>query len=331
MTSPCPRCGETKTDPVRHRGMYKLAWAFGYGLHRCSRCRALHFIPRHCGESPDSSQLENEPPNAPGFAEERGALRTAEARSELKKDQVTAANSSDRDLRPCPACGSTQYYRSKRTTLERMLRRLPIARCESCGLRFPYPWPREEYRGALKSGGVAATLPRSAEERGAPGMVRESSRAKVTQEVTVADRSNHGLRCCPACGSTKYHRSKRTTMERILRRPSMARCESCGLRFPYSRYHDESPDLVKSGEAAASVSHVAEEGPTSRTAGESSQLKIDQQGSAADSSNRGLICCPVCGSKAYRRSRRTTLERLLLRPPMARCRNCWKRFPYPNR
>jgi hypothetical protein len=331
MTSPCPTCGETKTDPVWHRAMYKLVWAFGYRLHRCSRCRALRFIPRDRGKCPDSSQLGNEPADAPGFAEERGALRTAEARPELKKDQVTAADSSHRDLRRCPVCGSTKYHRTKRTTMERMLHRPSMASCESCGMRFPYPGPREEYPGALKLGGMAATLHRPAEERETPGMGEESSGPKVTQEVTVVDYPNHGLRCCPACGSTKYRRSKRTTLERMLRRPSMARCESCEMRFPYPRHHDESPDSAKSVEAAASVNHVGEEGRASRTTEESSQLNVDQQGTAADSSNGGLICCPVCGSTAHRRSRRTTLERLLLRPPMARCRNCWKRFPYPKR
>jgi hypothetical protein len=236
MTSPCPRCSGTKTDPVYHGVMYRLAYVFGYRLQQCSRCRALRFIPRHHGKSRDSSQLGKEPANAPGVAEERRALATAEARPEPKKDEVPAADSSDRELR-----------------------------------------------------------------------------------------------CCPACGSAEYHRTKRTTMERMLRRPRMARCESCGTRFPYPRRHDRPPDSVKSGEAAASVSHVGEEGRASRTAEEGSQLRVDQRGTVADSWDRGLSRCPVCGSTAYRRSRRTTLERLLLRPPMARCRNCRKRFPYPRR
>jgi hypothetical protein len=329
MASPCPRCDETKTDPVWNRAMYKLVWAFGYRLHRCSRCRALRFIPRHRGNFSRSSQLGNDPGNAPGFAEERRAIRTAEAPPELKKDQVTATDNSDRDLRCCPTCGSTKYHRTRRTTMERMLRRPSMARCENCGIRFPYPGPREEYPGALEFAGVEATLHCPEEESGALGLGEEGSGPEVAEEATVVVHPNHGLRCCPACGSPKYHRTRRTIMERMLRRPPMARCESCRMRFLYPWHYDESPDSVKSG-AAASVGHVGEEEKVSRRAEESSQLNAAQHGSAADSSDWGLNCCPVCGSTAYRRSRRTTLERLLLRPPMARCRNCSKRFPYPE-
>jgi hypothetical protein len=329
MITPCPRCGETKTDSLWHGAIYKLVWAFGYRLHRCSRCRKLRFIPRHRGKSPRSSQLGSEAANAPGFAEERGALGTAEARPELKKDQVTAADSTDRDLHRCPGCGSAEYHRTRRTTIERMLRRPPMARCESCGWRFAYPGPRGEYPRTLKLE-AALTLSRPAGERGAPGMGEESPGPKVTQQVTVVDHPNHGSRCCSACGSMKYHRTRRTTLERLLRRPPMARCESCGLRFPYPRRSEEYPGTSKLG-AAATASHVGEEGRPSRTVEESSPPKVDKQGTAADSSSRGLSRCPFCGSTTYRRSRRTTLEHLLLRPKMARCRRCRKRFPYPKR
>jgi len=40
--------------------------------------------------------------------------------------------------------------------------------------------------------------------------------------------------------------------------------------------------------------------------------------------------CPRCGSKDYRRSRRRSYERLIGRPPMARCRACRYRFPFPQ-
>jgi len=412
MTSPCPRCGDTKADPVRHGLMYKLVWAFGYRLQECARCRGPRFLPRHDRKSPGSSQLGKEPASVPPFAEERGALRTAEENPEPKvTKQVTAADSSDSGLRRCPVCGGTEYHRTKRTTLERIrsrpklahcencglrfpypghrdrssgsvklgeavatvprsaeekrapktaeenpqpevtkqvtgadssdrgLRRCPtcgstkyhrtqrtslehlvlrprMARCEKCGARFPYPGRREKYPDALKSGEPAATVPRPAEERRAPEMAEESFQPKVTQQVTIVDYSNHGLRRCPDCGSSKYHRSKRTTLDQVLLRPAMARCEKCGARFPYPRHHDKSPDSWKSGEKAATVSHVGKEGRASRT--------------AADSSNRGLRRCPFCGGTAYRRSRRTTLERILLRPRMARCRVCRKRFPYPK-
>ena len=75
MISPCPRCGETKTDPVSHGVIYKLVWVFGYRLHRCSRCRAPRFVPSLYGKSLGSSQLRKEPASAPGFVEERGGLK----------------------------------------------------------------------------------------------------------------------------------------------------------------------------------------------------------------------------------------------------------------
>jgi ssDNA-binding Zn-finger/Zn-ribbon topoisomerase 1 len=235
VTSPCPKCGETRTDPVRHGTMYKLVWAFGYRLHRCPRCRAARYLPRHRGKSRDLSQGGNELAGAPWLAEERRAIGTAEARSEPKEDQV-AADSSDRELH-----------------------------------------------------------------------------------------------ACPACGSMKCHRSRRTKLERLQSRPPMARCEMCGMRFPYPRDHDEPSDSVKAGELGATVSHMGEEGMASRTAAEISLPKVDKQETAADYSNRGLSRCPVCGSIVFRRSRRTILERILFRPRMARCRNCSKRFPYPER
>jgi len=426
MTSPCPRCGDAKIDPVRHGLMYKLVWAFGYRLHECARCRAPRLIPRHNGKPPYSSQLGKGPVSAPPFAEERGALRTAEENLEPKvTKQVTAADSSERGLRRCPACGSTAYHRTHRTTLERILsrprmarcercgvrfpypghrdrssgliklreplatvpcsaaeKRAPrmaedntqpkvtkqvagadssnrglhrcptcgstayhrtrrttlehlllrprMARCEKCGLRFPYPGHHEEHPEPLKVAEPGATVPRPAEERRAPKMAEESSQPKVTQQVTVVDYSNHGLRRCPDCGSSKYHRSRRTTLERLLLRPAMAHCEKCGARFPYPGHHDKPPDSVKSGKEAATVSHVGEEGRTSRTAGESSQPKVTQQVAIVDYSNHELRPCPVCGSMEYRRSRRTILERILLRPRMARCRKCRNRFPYPK-
>jgi hypothetical protein len=40
--------------------------------------------------------------------------------------------------------------------------------------------------------------------------------------------------------------------------------------------------------------------------------------------------CPTCGCSVYRRSHRTPLERFLLRGPMARCKECGRRFPLPE-
>ncbi len=331
MTSPCPKCGETKTDPVRHGLMYKLVWAFGYRLQECARCRAPRFIPRHDGKSPHSSQWGKRPVSALPFAEKRGALRTAEESPEPKgTKQVTAADSSGRGLRCCPACGSTEYHRIHRTTLERILSRPKVARCEKCGLRFPYPGHRDRSSGSVKLGEAVATAPRSAEEEKAPGMAEENTQPRVTKQVAGADSSNHGLRRCPDCGSTKYHRTRRTTLEHLLLRPQMARCEKCGMRFPYPGHHEKYPGPLKVGKPGATVSRPKEERRAPETAEERSQPKLTPQVVVVDFSNHGLRLCPDCGSTKYHRTRRTILERVLLRPAMAHCEKCGTRFPYPG-
>ena len=331
MSSPCPKCGSTKTDPVRHGLRYKLVWAFGYRLHKCAGCRGPRFLPRHDGKSPHSLKLGKEAATVAHVAEERGALRTAAENPEPKvTKQVTAADSPGRGLRRCPVCGSTQYHRTKRTTLEHLLLRPRMARFENCGLRFPYPGHRDKPSGSIKLGEAMATVPRSAEEKRAPKMAEENTQPKVTQQVTGADSSNRGLRCCPTCGSTKYQRTHRTTLEYLQLRPRMARCEKCGLRFPYPGHREKHPDPLKVVEPGATVPRPVEERRAPKMAEESSQPKVTQQVTVVDYSNHGLRRCPDCGSSKYHRSRRTTLERLLLRPAMAHCEKCGARFPYPG-
>ena len=330
MISPCPKCGATKIDPVPHDVKYDLVWIFGYRLQRCSRCRAARYIPRNRGKSRGSSPAEAEPQNITWLAEERGTSGMADASPEPNKDQVTA-ESSERDVRHCPVCGSTEYHRTKRNTKERVLRAPPMARCENCGRRFPYPGHREKDPEPLKLVGAAASGSSSAKDGNAPSMTNENNRPKEPKQVSPGDSSSGNLVRCPACGSTKHHRTQRTKLERMLQRPPMGRCERCGKRFPYLRRYHESPDSVKSGEAMASTSHTRDEGRGPRTTEESAQPKVEKQGTTVDSSNRESSRCPFCGSTAYRRSRRSALEHLSLRPKMARCSQCRKRFPFPER
>jgi hypothetical protein len=231
----------------------------------------------------------------------------------------------------CPACGSRNFHRTKRTVIERMLLRPRMVRCESCGIRFPRPRVRAAYFEPLKTVQAGGIVPPSTEVKKAPQMAEDNTPPEIAKRVTAAVSSDGNLRICPACGSTKSHRTRRSTLERLLQRPPMARCEGCGTRFPYFQRHDKPPDSMKSGEAAASARQVGEEGMGSRTTEETPQPKAGEQGTAADSSNRELRCCPFCGSTSFQRSRRTRLEHLLLRPKMARCRNCHKRFPHPYR
>jgi transcription elongation factor Elf1 len=324
----CPVCGSTQYHRAKRTTLERLLSR--PKVAHCENCGLRFPYPGRPEKYPGPLKVVEPAATVPRSAEEKRAPKMAEENAQPKvTKQVTGADSSNHGLRRCPTCGSTEYHRTQRTTLEHLLLRPRMARCEKCGFRFLYPGRPEKYPGPLKVVEPAATVPRPAEERRAPKIAEENTQPKVAQQVTVVDYSNHGLRLCPDCGSSKYHRSKRTTLDRVLLRPAMAHCEKCGARFPYPAHHHKSPDSVKSGEAAA-VSHVGEEGRASRGAGASSQPKVAKQGTAADSSNHGLRRCPVCGSTAYRRSRRTTLERILLRPRMARCRNCRKRFPFPK-
>ena len=45
METPCPRCGTTKTESVRHGFIYNTLWKMGYHLRRCSFCNRRRFIP----------------------------------------------------------------------------------------------------------------------------------------------------------------------------------------------------------------------------------------------------------------------------------------------
>jgi transcription elongation factor Elf1 len=325
----CPVCGSADYHRTQRTTLERILRR--PKVAHCEHCGLRFPFPGGGHRSSGSVKLGEAVATVPRPAEEKRAPKMAEENTQPKvTKQATAADSSDRGLRRCPNCGNTEYHRTQRTTLEHLLLRPRMARCEKCGFRFPHPGRREKYPEPLKVVEPKATVPRPAEERSALKMAEESSLPKVTQEVRVVDYLNPGLRRCPHCGKSKYHRSKRTTLDRVLLRPAMAHCEVCSGRFPYPKHHDRSPDSVKSRGESATVSQVGEGGRASRTAEERSQPRVAKQGTTAGSSNRGLPRCPACGSTSYRRSRRTTLERILLRPRMARCRNCRKRFPYPK-
>jgi hypothetical protein len=235
-------------------------------------------------------------------------------------------------ISPCPKCGATKTdpvpHGVKYDLVWAFGYRLQ--RCSRCRTARYIPRHRGNSRGSFPVEQEPQRTLRPPAEPGTLGTADASPEPKEVQ-VTAGDSSYANLLRCPACGSTKHHRTQRTKLERMLQRPPMGHCERCGKRFPYLRRHDESPESVKSGEAVASTSHKREEGRGPRTTEESAQPNVDKQGATADSSNRELSRCPFCGSTAYRRSRRSTLEHLLLRPKMARCTHCRKRFPFPEK
>jgi len=306
MIPPCPKCGATKTDPVPHGFRYNLARAFGYRLQQCSRCRAARYLRRH-SKKPSGSSQGKQPMSVPPYEENAGRLVRPEVGPELEGHPVAVADFPSGDVFHCPACGSRRYHRTERTTRERMLRGAPMARCESCGLRFPHPG----YPDSLESAEEPVAGPQFVEEEQVPKMTKEHKRAEVPQEAAHAKSANDDVPKCPSCGSTKYHRTERTALERALRRPPMARCQRCGKRFPYVRHRDDPS--------------------SSTTAGKETPPDANEQADAAGSSSQESGRCPFCGSTNYRRSRRTFAERLLLRSKMARCSHCRKRFPFPER
>ena len=157
MVTPCPRCGHTKTESVRHGFIYNKLWDMGYHLRRCSFCERLRIFKRSRNQRhPDDWTAEELtahfnrkiaeakgklPVVVKGYAEtmnpnstekpgERGAGRNAVA--------VDVAEETD-DYRLCPRCGSTIYRRSRRRWWEKLIGRPRMARCLKCNHRFPYP------------------------------------------------------------------------------------------------------------------------------------------------------------------------------------------------
>ena len=80
--------------------------------------------------------------------------------------------------------------------------------------------------------------------------------------------------------------------------------------------------------AAENSSEIVAQPAASPNAGLDEPTQPDSAPQSASMLRRGS--CPNCGSTTYRRSHRRVLERLMLRPLMARCRECDRRFPLPR-
>jgi len=156
---------------------------------------------------------------------------------------------------------------------------------------------------------------------------------------------------CRRCGATKTDaifdgRSLRYKLARVfgyeLRQCARCRCLRLLNRHAAGRRHsarsgaDASTASDHSVQALQGNAHTATGGAGSKMGAELIRpVFVNTPGHETESTSLGTGepddrgNCPRCGSRAYRRSRRRWFERLLRRPPMARCRSCRFRFRLP--
>lgn len=161
MASPCPRCGTTKTESVRHGFVHDKLWNFGYHLRRCSFCNRWRVFKRADPNRPHPDDLTVEElqesfnrriarslGEEDATAEGRGGNMDSDSSKEPSEMETQDSTSSVgvevttdevEDYQLCPKCGSTLYHRSRRRWYERLLKRPRMARCLKCDHRFPYP------------------------------------------------------------------------------------------------------------------------------------------------------------------------------------------------
>ena len=226
---------------------------------------------------------------------------------------------------PCPKCGATKTDPVPHNFKYDLARAFGyrLQKCSRCRAARYLPRHTRKSDGSSQAGKQPTSAPRLG---GDPvGLVRAESGSRMEgRQETAADFPSGDVFHCPACGNKGYHRTERTSGERILNRAPMARCEACGLRFP----HPEYASSAKLAEAPAAGSQPAEEKQDPTMTKENTHVKAPGKAAQAKSSNDAVPKCPSCGSAKYHRTERTALEKALQRPPMARCEKCGKRFPY---
>jgi len=161
MATPCPRCGTTKTESVRHGFLYNTLWDVGYHLRRCSFCNRPRIFKRHDRTRPHPDNLTTEELTAHfnrkiaeskgqtyGAATAGGGMASGHASTVAEGPgnqpnrsgiALAEANEEIADYRLCPKCGSTAYHRSHRRWYEKLMNGPRMARCMKCDHRFPHP------------------------------------------------------------------------------------------------------------------------------------------------------------------------------------------------
>jgi hypothetical protein len=156
---------------------------------------------------------------------------------------------------------------------------------------------------------------------------------------------------CPRCGAIKTESVRHGIIYHLFWSLGyhLRRCSQCDrwrvFRRGRSRAELEEVPVPNSG--ADSSLEVGGESPPEKGAGtagggEREAATAREEGSASAEGDEAYVpadwedspydygCCPKCGSTLYRRSHRTSFERLIGRPRMARCLKCGHRFPYPS-
>lgn len=162
MASPCPRCGHTKTESIRHGFIHDMLWNRGYHLRRCSFCNRWRLFRRAdpTQRHPDDMTREElqeyfdqqiakslgKISPAPSATPEANMTSDSteqprEFQAEENSSSIGLAEKTEEieDYRLCPKCGSPIFRRSHRRWYEKLMGRRKMARCMKCDHRFPYP------------------------------------------------------------------------------------------------------------------------------------------------------------------------------------------------
>lgn len=145
----------------------------------------------------------------------------------------------------CRKCGGTRWMPAARGLLQQLAKASGYHLLECCACRRYRLSPRrakktpasdlEASRGQSpisESAAVAPPEPPSAIDVSEERELKATTPSKSAKAGALSNR-------CPNCGSKNYRRSQRTKMERLLKKPAMARCRECRARFPLPRTHDD--------------------------------------------------------------------------------------------
>ncbi len=161
MATPCPRCGATKTESVRHGLIYETLWKMGLHLRRCSFCNRRRLFKRVDRNRPHPDDMTQEqlqeyynrkiaeaggvvskPYQAPSPHTISGPPEVESPQEDSATDASVGVAVTTEESEPrysCPKCGGGLIRRSRRKFYERWFRRPRMARCMRCDHRFPYP------------------------------------------------------------------------------------------------------------------------------------------------------------------------------------------------